>query len=302
MAPQQDPVAAIEHAIRSIAGNAFSVRSVEARHGGNTHAAVTVGSERERFFVKYGPAERLDMFEAEADGLAAISASGSFRTPTVLAAQTCGDHALLILEHIDLHPVQDKQDGHAFADALVQLHRSAQAHFGWRRDNYIGATSQCNAQTDNWARFLIEQRIGPQLARARAQGHGSELQRMGALLLERIPAFFLDYRPAPSLLHGDLWHGNAGIDAHGRPTLYDPAVHAGDRESDLAMAELFGGFPSAFHARYRSAWPLHADYETRKPLYMLYHILNHLNLFGLAYLREAERLLARLTQSLSYRS
>lgn len=296
MTPQRAPLEAIERVIRTATGNRFTARDCEARSGGCTHAAASVGDGHTRFFVKFGPTEQLGMFEAEADGLAAIAASGSFRTPAVVGVGTSDTHAFLILEHIALRPIRENTDARAFADALAQLHRSAHEHFGWRRDNYLGASPQRNAQTDNWSRFLIEQRFRPQFEHARSLGHGGELQRLGGILLERIPALFLEYRPLPSLLHGDLWHGNAGIDDQGRATVFDPAVHAGDRESDLAMAELFGGFPSAFHARYRSAWPPHTGYETRKPLYMLYHVLNHLNLFGRGYLREAERLLVRLTQ------
>jgi protein-ribulosamine 3-kinase len=109
---------------------------------------------------------------------------------------------------------------------------------------------------------------------------------------------FLDYRPLPSLLHGDLWSGNAGALADGTPVVFDPACYRGDRETDIAMAELFGGFPTSFFAAYRETWPLDRDHERRKPLYKLYHILNHYNLFGEAYLGQARRMIERLLAEL----
>ena len=187
------------------------------------------------------------------------------------------------------------------AGGRPQLHRTLGEHFGWPCDNFIGLTPQRNGLRDNWARFFTDCRLRPQFALAKANGFGGELQQQGERLFERVAALFLDYRPQPSLLHGDLWHGNAAMTADGEAVLFDPAVHHGDREADLAMSELFGGFPSAFYAAYRTAWPLDGDYEQRKLLYSLYHILNHLNLFGRGYLREALRLAVRLNEELSLR-
>ena len=116
-------------------------------------------------------------------------------------------------------------------------------------------------------------------------------------VIERIGGLFVDYQPQPSLLHGDLWSGNAAM-AGDAPALFDPACYYGDRETDIAMAELFGGFPVNFYAAYRAAWPLDPGYESRKPLYNLYHILNHFNLFGSAYLGQAQRMIERLLAEL----
>ena len=292
---------AIEDAIRAVTGNAFRIAACEEVGGGCIHHALTVSDGQARYFVKINARDALAMFEAEADGLAAIAATGTFRTPAVVAAASAGAHAFLILEHLPIRPLASTEDGIRFAAALAALHRVSGAHFGWHRDNHIGRTPQVNTQTDNWAHFYVEHRLRPQLTLAQQAGYGQELRRAGERLLERVPALFLDYRPQPSLLHGDLWHGNAGMTAGGEPLLFDPACHYGDRESDLAMSELFGGFPTAFYAAYRQDWPLNIDYEQRKPLYSLYHILNHLNLFGRGYLREAQRLTTRLNEALSLR-
>jgi len=122
----------------------------------------------------------------------------------------------------------------------------------------------------------------------------THLLRRGEALQATLTHFFTDHRPTPSLLHGDLWSGNYAFDAQGRPVIFDPAVYFGDRETDLAMTELFGGFPAAFYAAYNAAWPLDAGYATRKTLYNLYHILNHFNLFGGGYLSQAQGMIDRL--------
>jgi fructosamine-3-kinase len=291
---------AIEQAIRAHTGNAFRIAATHAVGGGSIHTALRVAdASGAAYFVKLSDADCAAMFDAEADGLAAIAASRSFRTPAVIACGTDGAHAFLVLEHLDLRPLNSAEDGARFADALVRLHRNRGDTFGWPRDNFIGRTPQHNAPHANWAHFFVEHRLRPQFTLARANGFGSELHREGERLFDRVPALFLDYRPQESLLHGDLWHGNAAVLADGTPVVFDPAVHRGDRESDLAMSELFGGFPSSFYAEYRKAWPLHEDYEQRKLVYRLYHVLNHLNLFGRGYLREALRLVTRLNQELA---
>lgn len=289
----------IEHAIRQRVGSAFSIRDVAPVGGGCIHEAVVVAGDREHFFVKLGNAARLPMFEAEVDGLLALAAANCFRTPAPIACGADEAHAFLVLEHLALRPLHSTDEGTRFADALVRLHRTTGTRFGWRRANFIGSTPQRNTPADNWALFFVEHRLRPQFALARQHGFSGELQKQGERLFERVPALFLDYRPAESLLHGDLWHGNAAVLEDGTPAIFDPAVHYGDRESDLAMSELFGGFPGSFYAEYRKAWPIHEDYPRRKDVYSLYHMLNHLNLFGRGYLGEALRLTTRLNEALS---
>jgi protein-ribulosamine 3-kinase len=177
------------------------------------------------------------------------------------------------------------------------MHRATSGRFGWHRDNTIGATPQLNAWESDWIVFWQTYRLGYQLDLAARSGHGGQLQRRGGLLLERLPALF-DHAPVPSLLHGDLWGGNFSGDAEGNPVIFDPACYYGDREADLAMTELFGGFSGRFYSAYRAAWPLDPGYDTRKTLYNLYHILNHLNLFGGGYGSQAERMIDRLLAEL----
>lgn len=295
-APERASLSAVEAAIRDAVGNAFTLNTAHPASGGCINQSMVVAGGGARYFVKINATAAADMFEAEADGLAAIAATGAFRTPKVIARGADEEQAFLILEHLDLRPLHCAADGERFAEALATLHAVEGEHFGWSRDNYIGSTPQHNAESDNWARFFALQRMTPQLALAHSKGFDGELQRLGRRLVERIPALFLDYRPRPSLVHGDLWHGNAAMTTDGRPAIFDPAVHHGDRESDLAMSELFGGFPTSFYAAYRRSLALAPEYETRKNLYVLYHLLNHLNIFGRSYLGETMRIARRLMQ------
>jgi len=250
-----------------------------------------------RHFVKAGPAADRARFVAEATGLAALRATGTIRVPEVTDCGSDDEHAWLVLEHLKLSPL-DRGSGAALGHALAQLHRHTAPQFGWAQDNFIGATPQENAPTDSWTVFYAQRRLLPQLKRARANGMDRLLFEQGERIAANVAAFFIAGHPQPSLLHGDLWSGNAGQLPDGTPTVYDPAVHYGDREADVAMAELFGGFPESFYAAYREAWPLAAGFETRKTLYNLYHMLNHYNLFGPPYLGQVRRMIERLAAEL----
>lgn len=250
-------------------------------------------------FRKRLPLAQRARLDAEADGLAALAATGILRTPAIVGAGETADEAWLALEHLDLAAL-DRASGARLGEQLAALHRcySANDAYGWPRDNFIGATPQSNRAHPTWAGFFAAERLRPQLAWASGNGLERVWRDKGEKLAESLGAFFLDYRAAPSLLHGDLWAGNAGRLPDGTPVVFDPAVYRGDRETDLAMSELFGGFPESFYAAYRLAWPLDAGYETRKTLYNLYHVLNHFNLFGAGYLNQAKRMIDKLLAEL----
>lgn len=290
--------AELAHALKTASGIDFSRAELRAIGGGCIHRAFELRAGERPYFLKLNAADALPMFAAEADGLAALAICDTFRVPQVLACGATGDEAFLLLEHLQLRPLASAEDGRRFAVALVELHHDTGAHFGWARDNFIGTNAQTNGLHDGWARFLVDCRLLPQLQMARSAGLSAAVARTAEQMLERVPALFLDYRPRPSLLHGDLWHGNAAMDAEGRPVIFDPAVYRGDRDADLAMSELFGGFPTSFYAAYRAAWSPVEGYEQRKTLYNLYHVLNHLNLFGRAYLGQAERMIGTLAHDL----
>ncbi|HTY98347.1 MAG TPA: fructosamine kinase family protein [Rhodocyclaceae bacterium] len=249
-------------------------------------------------FIKTGPAAALPRFEAEVAGLAALRAAGAVRVPEVVSCGLAGGEAQLVLERLELAAL-DRAGGAALGRGLAELHRTNGPRFGWPHDNFIGDTPQENAWRDNWALFYAEHRLRPQLRLGAGNGLPRELLAQGEKLAEKLSAFFIDSQPVPSLLHGDLWSGNASALPDGTPVIFDPACYYGDREADLAMTELFGGFPESFYAAYRESWPLAEGFEARKTLYNLYHVLNHFNLFGGGYLGQAKRMIRWLLAELA---
>ena len=248
-------------------------------------------------FVKLAAPTRLAMFEAEQAGLEELAAAQAVRVPRPLAVGATAEAAYLALEWIEFGPSRPESES-ALGEQLAWQHRVLAREYGWSRDNTIGSTPQSNTTHADWATFFRERRLRAQLELAGSNGYGGALQTRGARLLECMAAFFTSYRPVPSLLHGDLWGGNWGVDTDGRPVIFDPAVYYGDREADIAMTRLFGGFGNRFYTAYHATWPLDQAAGTRRTLYNLYHVLNHLNLFGSAYLAQAEGMIERLLAEL----
>ena len=243
-------------------------------------------------FVKTGPASALDMFEAEAEGLRELSATGAIRVPEVIDCGVENGQAFIAIERLDFERATASAETR-FGEQLAALHRHVKEQHGWHRDNTIGPTPQHNPWTDDWVSFFREHRLGFQLDLAARNGYGGELQSLGEQLVARLETYFEGYTPDASLCHGDLWSGNWGV-ADGVPVIFDPAVYYGDRESDIAMTMLFGGFGRAFYHAYEESWPMAQGHERRLELYQLYHVLNHLNLFGSGYLGQAMKLLRDL--------
>lgn len=266
-------------------------------HGGSINECYRWESNFGSLFVKVAAVERRAMLEAEAVGLEELRRAAAVRVPRVLGVGVHADHSWLALEWIQLGARTAEAEA-ALGERLATQHRSTAPAFGWYRDNTIGSTPQVNEWTSDWVAFFRDHRLRYQLDLVGKKGHGERLLRRGEQLLERVGGLFTTYRPEPSLLHGDLWGGNWGVDEGGEPVIFDPAVYYGDREADLAMTRLFGGFGPPFYAAYEAAAPLDAGARARADLYNLYHVLNHLNLFGSGYSGQAlalvERLLAEL--------
>jgi fructosamine-3-kinase len=260
--------------------------------GGDISAAWRAESAEGPVFVKTGPASSYDMFAAEAEGLAELAAPGAIRVPRVFACGLREQSAYIALEWLDFDRATRGTEAR-LGTQLAELHRTTSERYGWHRDNTIGLTPQHNEWTDDWVTFFREHRLRFQLELAARNGFTGILQEQGARLMGRLPGLFEGYLPAPSLLHGDLWGGN-WASSNGEPVVFDPAVYYGDRESDLAMTRLFGGFGGAFYEAYEASAPLAAGHRARCDLYQLYHILNHLNLFGGGYLGRAQELLKKL--------
>ena len=263
--------------------------------GGDISAAWRLDAESGPLFLKTGPLSSLDMFSAEADGLKELAAPGVIRVPRVIACDTAGDTAFVALEWLEFE-APTRATEFRLGEQLAALHDVTRERFGWHRDNTIGLTPQHNDEADDWIAFFREQRLGFQLRLAADQGYNGALQEQGAQLMKRLPVYFEGYEPAASLLHGDLWGGNwASCD--GEPVIFDPAVYFGDRESDLAMTRLFGGFGAAFYEAYEARAPFAPGYRERCDLYQLYHVLNHLTLVGSAYLGRARALIDKLLRA-----
>ncbi len=280
--------------ITAATGRPFRVRREREVAGGCINRTLIVDGDAGRYFVKLNRPALADMFEAEAAGLEEIRKSDTVRSPRPLCWGATEDASYLVLQHVTLRAGTGASQ-RRLGEQLANLHRCTRPCFGWDRNNTIGATPQVNTQTQDWVVFWRRHRLGFQLELAARNGYHGTLQRQGDRLLQKLEAFFDSYRPLPSLLHGDLWGGNFAMDDEGNPVIYDPAVYYGDRETDIAMTELFGGFGDAFYNAYRNAWPLDNNYKLRKRLYNLYHVLNHLNLFGAGYQAQAESLIQSLS-------
>ena len=285
---------AIARAITQATGDVFQISARQPVSGGSINTTEVLEGSGKKFFVKLNAAARLDMFEAETEGLAEIADSKSVRVPQPVCSGTHGGQAFLVLEYLDLGQ-HSKNSDQLLGRQLAAMHHTTRARFGWRRANTIGSTPQINTPTSDWIEFWREHRLGYQLRLA--VQNGCHILNQGERLMAELGEFFHSYRPVPSLLHGDLWGGNVGA-AGPQPVIFDPAVYYGDREADLAMTELFGGFSARFYQAYQDTWPLDAGYPVRKTLYNLYHVLNHFNLFGGGYGAQAGRMIDRLLSDL----
>ena len=282
----------IAEQISAHTGQAFAPEAPSGLSGGCINSAFKLGDGRQTWFVKTNVADRLDMFEAEAAGLDALGGAAAIGVPNALCTGRSEGLSFIVMQYFELGRASN--DGWREAGRqLALLHQESSHAFGWIRDNTIGATPQPNRWEADWTRFWQEQRLGFQLRLAASNGYGGRLQSLGEQLLTRFPAL-IDHSPVPSLLHGDLWGGNLGFTRDGKPVIYDPATYFGDREAEIAMTELFGGFSTDFYAAYNEAWPFNAGYRIRRELYNLYHVLNHLNLFGGGYASQAQGMMQRL--------
>ena len=263
--------------------------------GGDISNAVRVDfADGGQVLIKWLASATPGMFSAERRGLELLRAANALRVPKVLAQQEATGNcpAFIAIEWLGRGSGSRGVD-EALGAGLAQLHRVTAKQYGLDHDNFIGANPQQNKQTDNWVTFFAERRLGYQMELAARNGALNSRRRQ---LLESLLVRLVDLLPATppaSLLHGDLWGGNWITAQSGEPALIDPAVYYGHREAELAFTELFGGFSDHFYGAYNNAWPLDRGYKQRKDLYNLYHLLNHLNLFGEGYGGSVDSVLRR---------
>ena len=252
--------------------------------GGCINTAYKIKTEANQYFVKFNTANKLNMFEAEAEGLSELNKANAIRVPMPICTGIMEQQSYIVMEYLNLSGSGSMAE---FAEQLVKLHRHTQSSFGWHRENTIGSTLQENTPNDNWLEFWNQQRLGFQLALAKQKGASKHLLDKGERIQADLSNLFAGYEPVASLLHGDLWSGNYAFTDNAEPVIFDPATYYGDREADIAMTELFGGFSQEFYSHYHSLWPLDDGYKVRKTLYNLYHIINHFNMFGGGYESQA---------------
>lgn len=307
--------------ISEVTGKTFEINQRRAISGGCINQGYAVVGNTGTYFVKLNQASKLQMFEAEALGLRQMLATETMRVPKPVCVGVTVEVAYIVLEWLELGGTNNSESWAAMGCKLAAMHcwrpfqertttgkervsttqfpqqisnspnqRGGSQKFGWDVNNTIGSTPQINTWTSNWAEFFAEYRLGYQFKLARSRGGHFPLE---AKVMAMIPKL-LNHQPQPSVVHGDLWGGNAAIMPSGEPVIFDPAAYIGDREVDLAMTELFGGFPIAFYQGYKDIWALDQGYKRRKTLYNLYHILNHFNLFGGGYGLQANRMMEQI--------
>ncbi len=285
----------LDQALHSLFGNNVKITDRKQVAGGDINEAYRLTlSDGMHIFMKSNQGKSVSFFQREAEGLAAIAETGAISTPQVFGCGT-GENggAFLLLEFVESRrPGKDYQE--ILAQQLARMHQSRTENFvtggiyGFVQDNYIGANPQVNTPCKSWTEFFRDCRLKPQFLQA-SDYFGKEEWKKITELLERTGEILTEPE-YPSLIHGDLWAGNVMTGSDGLAWLTDPAACVGHREADLAMTELFGGFSGKFYEAYREAAPLQPGYEKRRDFYNLYHLLNHLNLFGRSYLSSVRRI------------
>ncbi len=266
---------------------------VDSVPGGDIAEASLLQAADARIFLKTLPLDRAGLLSAEADGLNALAETGELRVPKVIRRGMHDGFAWLALEYLDLDQRSAGAD-ERLGRQLAALHHHTGDEFGWHRSNYIGRTPQTNTPVDDWTVFFAAHRIGPQFDRLRRKLPDQGWNHLKKEITAAWQEVSDGHEPSPSLIHGDLWRGNAAALSDDTPVIFDPSVHYADRECDLAMAHLFGGFDEAFYRAYEEVWPLPKGFETRRLFYKLYHMLNHANMFGAAYVEASEQLCRRI--------
>jgi len=259
--------------------------------GSITNAQILESDSGEKYFLKSYDNNKA-ILQNEANGLNMLAKTKAIKTPQVIAVTD----EFILLEFI---PNGKKKNifYELFGQQFAKLHKTTSSKFGFFEDNYIGLNPQVNLpQVKKWIDFFWTNRLYYQFKLAEQNGYSnSEFRNLFSKLEKILPSILSGTDEKPTLLHGDLWSGNFMVDESGNPVLIDPAVYYGHREADIAMTKMFGGFMPAFYYSYNETYPLLPDWEYRIDLYKLYHVLNHLNLFGSSYYLKAVSILEKYT-------
>lgn len=264
--------------------NNFKTRNDFALSGGDINEVFKIETENQNFVVKINFADRFpEMFQKESVGLGLLQNSKTFRIPKVIDIDEFDGLSYLLLEFIESGQ-ENPKFYHDFGETLAEMHQVSSDHFGLQDNNYIGELPQYNARKSNAAEFYLSQRLEPQFRMAKERGFSfSDLNAFYKKVEQLVPD------EAPSLVHGDLWSGNYMVDQNQNPVLIDPAVAFAPRELDFGMMSLFGGFPNSVYDSYQNKFPLQSGWQSRLPMFQLYFLLVHLNIFGSSYLGSVEK-------------
>lgn len=283
----------IDHHISQITGEKFVSNQHLPISGGCINQNYAISNSKITYFVKLNQPSQQSMFTAEMLSLQQIYNTKTIRVPKPICWGITKTSSYIVLEWLNLTN-GNHQSWTEMGRKLAAMHKiTTKQGFGWNTNNTIGSTPQINNFHASWPEFYTQNRLNHQLQLAKKGGQNFPHT---AKLLAAIPQLFADYQTQPSLVHGDLWRGNVSFTNENEPVIFDPATYFGDREVDIAMTELFAGFPSAFYQSYQEVFPLDQGYETRKTLYNLYHILNHFNLFGSNYSSQANQMIEKILQ------
>ena len=294
----------LDEAINTLFGDNLRIVSKRPVHGGDINESYCLSlSDGSALFMKCNALNNLSFFEAEAIGLEALRKADVIGVPKALAIGTDKKQGMsfLLMEYLESGAKLTRY-WEIFGRELAALHRADCAEFaeanqgrsyGFMQDNYIGASPQTNTPKENWITFFRECRLIPQFRMAERY-FDSKMRKQCTKLLDHLDSYLTEPE-FPSLIHGDLWSGNAICGPNGKAWILDPAVYVGHYEAELAMTELFGGNPDSFYGAYNEIIPIDSEYRDRRDLYNLYHMLNHLNLFGVTYLGSVQRILNRYT-------
>ncbi len=293
----------IKASLESHLGSKIIINSTTPVSGGDISQAYMLDCNAGRFFVKTNHAEHHGMFSSEANALKTIKENINEGCPKVICTDHNSNSSFIILEYLELssRPSNSIENCRTkLAQLVAKLHscvNETDKSFGWCEDNFIGLTPQPNTWLHNWKDFFIEYRIEPQFRLAEKNGFSGKIKSQKTSLFRAIETILADHTPKATLLHGDFWSGNYSFDQQGQPWIFDPASYYGDPETDIAMTELFGGFGLSFYRTYYKILPQKPGYDTRKSVYNLYHMFNHLNLFGSGYLPQVQSYIKRVIES-----
>ncbi|MDG1891559.1 MAG: fructosamine kinase family protein [Verrucomicrobiota bacterium] len=273
----------------------FQPREPVSLSGGSTCEAFRISDGRNHFFVKRHCAKTACMFEGEYEALVELNTSGTLNVPLPLAWGITGDRAWLVTKYLEMYACSASSQ-FELGRQLARLHQIKRPWFGWHRDNTLGSTQQPNPRCDDWIEFWRNNRLASQCQMAERKGYRFSGTKR---LMDQLGLLFDGYTPSPSLLHGDLWHGNIAALKDGTPVVFDPASYYGDAEAEFGMVDLFGGFTHHFQLGYESVRPFCQGFELRRRLYRLYHEMNHLNLFGRNYAESCQASISILIKNIS---